>query len=121
MNPGTIGWQDLTVPDAEKVRDFYAMVAGWRAEPVEMGGYSDFSMIPPGGKEAVAGICHARGPNADMPPQWLIYIIVEDVDKAAEVCKSNGGSIVSGPKFLGGGKVCVIRDPAGAVCALYQS
>jgi predicted enzyme related to lactoylglutathione lyase len=56
--PGTIAWTDLTVPDAEKVRDFYAAVVGWR--------------------------------------------------------------IVSGPRALGEGRCCVIEDPAGAVCALYQ-
>ncbi len=120
MSTGKITWQDLTVKDAEKVRDFYAKVVGWRAEPVEMGGYSDFNMVPPGGMDGVAGICHARGPNSDVPPQWLIYITVDDVDRAATDCTANGGSIVAGPRTMGGGRVCVIRDPAGATCALYQ-
>jgi len=26
---GKIGWIDLTVPDAEAIRDFYQHVAGW--------------------------------------------------------------------------------------------
>jgi len=26
---GSLGWFDLTVPDAEKVRDFYSKVIGW--------------------------------------------------------------------------------------------
>ena len=42
--PGTIAWWDLTVPDAALVRDFYSAVAGWEAEPVDMGDYSDFAM-----------------------------------------------------------------------------
>ena len=29
---GTIGWKDLTVENAERVRDFYMGVAGWTAE-----------------------------------------------------------------------------------------
>ena len=45
---GRIGWIDLTVPDALAIRDFYQAVVGWRAEPVEMGDYSDYSMLPPG-------------------------------------------------------------------------
>jgi len=28
---------------------------------------------------------------------------------------------IDGPRSLGTGRFCVIRDPAGAVCALYQS
>ena len=34
---GSIGWIDLTIPDAERIRDFYAAVAGWKPEPESMG------------------------------------------------------------------------------------
>ncbi len=47
MKPGTIGWVDLTVDDASGLRDFYARVAGWKPEPVPMGGYDDFNMTHP--------------------------------------------------------------------------
>src|SRR5712664_793861 len=73
---GTIGWIDLTVPNAAEVRDFYQAVAGWSTTEVPMGGYSDFSMMPAPDAAAIAGICHARGTNADFPPLWLIYIVV---------------------------------------------
>jgi predicted enzyme related to lactoylglutathione lyase len=116
--PGTIGWTDLTVPDAEAIRDFYTRVTGWKVQPVSMGEYSDYAMVASDGN-GVAGICHARGNNADIPPHWLIYIIVEDVHAAAAECVAFGGSIVSGPREAGGGTFCVIRDPAGAVCALF--
>lgn len=115
-----VTWQDLTVADAPKLRDFYAAVVGWKFEQVSMQGYSDFSMIAPATGETVAGICHARGINAAIPPQWLIYITVEDVDAAAAKCKSLGGEIVVAPKPVGDGQFCVIRDPAGAICALYS-
>ena len=77
MKPGTIGWIDLTVDDAEGVRDFYQEVVGWKSDPVDMGDYNDYSMVPTEG-DAVAGICHARGGNAAMPSTWTIYIIVEN-------------------------------------------
>lgn len=118
--PGTIAWRDLTVTDAERVRDFYAQVVGWRPEPVDMGGYSDFSMVAAATGETVAGICHARGTNAGLPSQWLIYIVVEDVERAAARCAELGGQIVRPPQAVGPGRFCVIRDPAGAMCALYQ-
>lgn len=117
---GTVVWHDLTVPDAAAIRDFYARVVGWRPEPVSMGDYNDFSMLTPEGQEPAAGICYARGSNADLPPQWLMYIVVEDVDESAAACVKLGGSIVSPPRGMGGGRFCVIRDPAGAVCALYR-
>jgi hypothetical protein len=116
---GTIGWHDLTVPNAPAVRDFYQAVVGWRPEPVDMGSYSDFTMLTPTG-EGVAGVCHARGGNADVPPQWLMYVVVEDIDRSAVKCTELGGAVLVGPKPVSGGRFCVIRDPAGAVCALFQ-
>ena len=65
---GAITWFDLTVERAEQVRDFYSDVVGWKSEPVEMQGYQDYSMLTPEGR-GVAGICHARSANAELPPQ----------------------------------------------------
>lgn len=118
---GKIGWTDLTVPDAENIRDFYREVAGWKPEPVTMGEYEDFNMCSPEDGEPLAGICHARGSNADLPAQWLIYITVENLDERLELCKKLGGEVVTGPKSLGGyGRMAVIRDPAGAIAALFE-
>jgi predicted enzyme related to lactoylglutathione lyase len=111
---GTIVWQDLTVPDGEALRDFYAAVVGWRHEPVDMGGYADFSMIPPGAEAPVAGVCHARGVNARLPPQWLLYVQVADLDASLAACKQRGGAVVDGPRGMGERRFAVVRDPAGA-------
>ena len=116
---GTIGWTDLTVPDASALRTFYEAVAGWTAAPLDMGGYEDFVMQAPDGTP-VAGVCHARGSNAALPPQWLVYITVPDVAAAAERCTELGGTVLVAPRRAGPGTFCVIRDPAGAVSALYQ-
>ena len=121
QKPGTIAWQDLTVADAEGIRDFYKNVVGWDSDPVSMGDYSDFNMLPSGGGGPAAGICHARGGNADLPPVWMIYIVVEDLERSLAACTGGGGEILLGPKEMGPGSAyAVIRDPAGAVSALYQ-
>jgi predicted enzyme related to lactoylglutathione lyase len=116
---GKIGWIDMTVEDAPGVRDFYKAVVGWGSEDVSMGDYADYSMTTPDG-QAVSGICHARGSNAELPPGWLIYITVKDVDDSAAVCIAHGGEVLVAPTGLAGGRFCVIRDPAGSVAALYQ-
>jgi predicted enzyme related to lactoylglutathione lyase len=121
IGPGRIDWIDLTVPDAETVRDFYQSVTGWSPAPVDMGGYSDFCMTPTGVAEPVAGICHARGGHAGLPPVWLIYITVADLDESVARCQSLGGRILRPAQTMGSqGRFCVIQDPAGAVAALYQ-
>lgn len=116
---GTILWQDLTVQNSEGVRDFYSQVVGWQANPQDMGDYFDFDMLAPDG-QVVTGICHARGPNANLPAQWLIYIVVADVDESIERCLALGGKVVDGPRSMGGSRFCVIQDPAGAVAALID-
>lgn len=117
---GSIGWTDLTVPDADAVRDFYQAVAGWTVEALSMGDYSDYVMKEPDTGRAVAGVCHARGQNAGLPAQWLVYITVADVDASAARCVELGGRIVMEPRSAGGqGRYCVIQDPAGAVSALF--
>ena len=117
---GTIGWIDLTVDDAGGGRDFYKAGAGWDSAGVDMGDYSDFMMLPPGGGPG-AGVCHAPGGNAGLPPAWLIYIVVDDLDKSIGEVEKGGGKVVSGPKNMGTARYCVIRDPAGAHAALYQA
>jgi hypothetical protein len=117
---GKIGWIDMTVDDADGLRDFYKSVVGWGTEAVSMGEYSDYSMTLPDSGEAVTGICHARGGNAELPGGWLIYITVADIDASAAACTANGGQVLVEPRSLAGGRFCVIRDPSGATAALYQ-
>ena len=121
MKPGTIGWIDLTVPDAPKVRDFYRGVVGWETSDVNMGTYNDFCMHPDKDSDPVAGVCHAKGTNANLPSKWLIYITVENTDEAAKRCQELGGKVLQPPKDMGSqGRYCVIEDPAGAVSALFS-
>ena len=118
---GGIGWVDLTVANAESVRDFYEAVVGWAPTALSMGEYSDYVMQAPGADAPQAGICHARGPNAALPPVWLVYITVADLDASLAACRARGGEVISGPRGAGGGAVfAVVRDPSGAVAALYQ-
>lgn len=118
--PGGIAWHDLTVDDADAVRDFYAAVVGWQPKGLSMGDYEDYEMRLPDDGECVAGVCHARGENADLPPQWLVYVMVGDLDASLEAAGEHGGRIVSPARGLMGGRMAVVADPAGAVMALYQ-
>ena len=117
---GAIVWRDLTVPDATRIRDFYCQVVGWTAADHDMGDYADFEIQRPDTGDTVAGICHARGANAAIPPQWLVYVKVADVEGSAKRCVELGGEIVDGPRPMGQSAFCVIRDPAGAILALID-
>jgi uncharacterized protein len=117
---GTLIGFDLTVDDAEAVKDFYATVVGWEVEPLDMGGYADYFMKSPETGDTVAGICHARGDNAGLPAQWLSYVVVPDLEASLAQCAARGGAVLT--EIRGGceARYCVIRDPAGAVLALME-
>jgi len=113
---GLVSWTDLTVADAEQVRDFYKAVVGWSVTPVDMGGYNDYEMCSPHTGRPVAGICHSKGGNAKIPPQWMLYVTVQNMQKSLRLCEELGGKIITRL----GEKYCVIQDPAGAVMMICQ-
>ncbi len=118
---GKILWRDLTVDQAEVVRDFYCKIAGWEYSEHNMGNYSDYNIIDPDTKEVIAGICHKKGPNANIPSQWLLYTTVENLEEKLQICRDMGGKVLDGPRKMGGSNFAVIQDPAGAVMGLIES
>ena len=117
---GAIGWMDLTVPDADGVRDFYKKVVGWGQMDISMGDYNDYCMTSPSDNVVRTGICHARGANEGIPPSWIMYVNVADLDASMKAVEEGGGAIVNGPRNSGKSRYCIIRDPAGAHLALFQ-
>ena len=118
---GTIVHFDLTVDDAPSIRDFYTAVVGWGIEEMDMGDYQDYVLTSPTTGAWAGGICHARGVNADLPPQWLMYVQVADLEASLlERCVNGGGTPVTQIRGEPGYQYCVIQDPAGAVMALMQ-
>ena len=112
-------WTDLTVDQAESIRDFYADVTGWEPEPVAMDGYEDYMMKEEG--EPVAGICHARGMNTGIPPVWIPYFRVHSLEESLQTCTDRGGTVITPARSFSGSKsYAIIRDPSGAVCAIWS-
>lgn len=121
---GCIAWLDLTVPDAAARREFYTEVIGWTSDDVGMNdegdAYADYNMVA-GDGEAAGGICHARGTNVDVPPVWMLYLPVGDLEESLRRVTDEGGEIVKASRAADGRySTAVIRDPVGACLALAQ-
>ncbi|MFO7274065.1 MAG: VOC family protein [Bacillota bacterium] len=119
---GRIAWLDLTVPDADATRDFYREVIGWTVQEVPMrdGGepYADYAMLA-GDGQAAAGICHARGANADLPPVWMLYLPVGDMAESLRRVEEEGGKVVKVVKHDDGSYMyAAIQDPVGVYFGL---
>lgn len=112
-------WCDITTEDAQGLVKFYEAVMGWRKEPIDMGGYNDFVMMKPDGIP-VGGICHKRGVNEGLPGGWIQYFTVQNLDDSLANVKKLGGGLVGDIRHHGKDSFCVIQDPSGAFCALYE-
>jgi predicted enzyme related to lactoylglutathione lyase len=118
---GLIKWADLTVDNAESVRDFYSGVVGWESVGLPVEGREDFVMTHPETGDPAAGICHQDGSLIGLPQQWLVYVTIDDLDDSIAACNELGGRVVFGPRDSETmGRWCVVEDPAGAVMALTE-
>ena len=64
---------------------------------------------------------HDRFP-ADVPPLWLPYFAVEDVDSTTDAALRSGAKSLQDPTSVPDGpRVAVLRDPQGAIFGVYQA
>ena len=119
---GSIAWLDLTVPDAAATRDFYCQVVGWTVQDHEMtdddGTYHDYVLVGGDGKP-VGGICHARGVNQGVPPVWMMYLPVGDLDTSIARVEEDGGTVIK--RTEGSYNIAFVQDPVGVHFGLIQS
>src|SRR5579885_1585362 len=116
---GTLCWADLITPDPARVAPFYSQVFGWKIKAAE-GDTSGYLHIQAGEKH-IGGIPPASNRNAQTPAHWLVYFHVSDCDKFTEKTKQLGGSTLMPPATMERvGRWSIVRDPQGAVFALFQ-
>jgi len=110
-------WADLTAPDVDAAKAFYAEVLGWDFQQFgeEYGGYA----IAQVRGSAAAGI----GPHqSGTPSAWTMYFAADDVDATAAAISANGGTLLLAPGDVGPlGRMCIAADPSGAVFGVWQA
>jgi predicted enzyme related to lactoylglutathione lyase len=118
---GKFVWRDLVTESPDAVKPFYAALFGW--EFVESRALGAPYTLVKSGDQFIAGISKARRPQPEQPvSQWLSFMSVADVDRAAEQTRAAGGSIVAGPLDLPNvGRGAVVLDPDGAPLGLLRS
>jgi uncharacterized protein len=113
--PGAFCWNELSSPDFDGSTAFYSGLFGWSVEPFE-GSPTPYLSIKNG--EANNGGIRELSPPG-MPPNWLVYFGVEDIDAALAKAGELGGTTMFGPQDIQIAKIAVVKDPQGAVFALY--
>lgn len=115
---GHFHWNELMTHDAEKAKAFYGDLAGWTFDGMDMGMDDNLTYwVAMDGDKPVGGIFPMSGTDFEgMPPQWMGYLAVDDIDTCIEKAKAAGAEIVK-PAFdiPGVGRIAMVKDPTGAV------
>jgi uncharacterized protein len=113
--PGAFTWNELASPDVDASAGFYGDLFGWTTERMESGSFP-YLVVKSADGRSNGGI---RPQMPEEPPNWLVYFGTDDIDGAATKVEELGGSKLAGPMSIGPGRFAVVRDPQGAVFALY--
>jgi len=117
--PNQFVWHELMTSDANAAESFYVNVIGWEAKDSGMPGQS-YTLLS-AGATMVAGLMPTPPHAAGVPPNWMGYIGVNDVDAYAERVKAAGGSICRDPEDIPNiGRFSVAQDPHGAMFTLFS-
>ena len=109
---GDFIWYELITPDPDGAQAFYGPLLGWSFKAMDM---PDMDYRIAATVEAdVAGVMKTSS-DAPMPPAWLGYVGVDDVDKMAASITDGGGAVHQAPWDIPGvGRMAVVADPQGA-------
>lgn len=111
---GDFCWEQLSAPSLEKSAAFYQKVLGWTAKAGPGGMGSVFSK----GETMVASAMQAP---PGVPPHWMTFVVVDDLDAANARATRLGGSVlmpkIEVPEM---GVFSVVKDDVGAVIGLYK-
>jgi uncharacterized protein len=118
---GKFCWNELATSNVKSAKEFYGKLLGWEFTEHNMGD-TTYTMIKSGEKE-FGGIWQIpTDKKNDIPPHWMGYILVEDVEEIVKKAETCGASIKVPVTPAGDmGHFAVIIDPTGAHIAFWES
>jgi predicted enzyme related to lactoylglutathione lyase len=112
--PISLCWAELMTRDTARARDFYGSLFDWGAKKSDLGSmeYTEFTL----GKESIAGMMPISPEMGPVPPNWMVYFAVSEIDGLAAKAAALGGKLIVPPQDIPKvGRFAVIQDPQGAV------
>lgn len=115
--PGAMTWREVNTRDGARIRDFYASIFDLEHHKMEGMDYWTLNV----GDKAHAGVLQmdAHWP-AEVPPHWMTYFAVPDVEAAAAHLTELGGKVCVPAFDSPYGRIAVVEDLAGAVFSIIK-
>lgn len=106
--PNTFSWNELLTTDRHVAADFYKALYGWESDYDENATYTSFT----NNGRAAAGMLQITEDMGDMPSNWMVYFMVEDIDAYAQKAAELGGGLMM-PIFdmADVGRIAMLHDP----------
>jgi uncharacterized protein len=113
QTPGAFSWCDLMTTDPGAAAEFYAQLFGWKVEAMNMGMPYNVVKVGDAGIGGIMGM--PPGASAGMPPTWVPYVTVADVDALDNTVVTLGATVHMPPTDIPTvGRFAVVADPQGA-------
>ena len=114
--PNTLVWNELQTRDIEGTKAFFAAVFDWTNETDPNG----YVMYRKDGRMH-AGSMKIDENWGDVPNNWSVYFLVEDVGAMVAKAQELGGNVIMPPTPAGEmGTFAVIADPSGGVFTIMK-
>ncbi len=119
---GTFVWNELMTRDTTKAAQFYTQLFGWKPQQMDMGPQGLYTIYKKGSSDA-CGMMEIKGPAMQgIPPHWLSYVAVDNVDETVKKAEKLGAKTLVKPTDIPNiGRFAIITDPTGANLGVYKS
>jgi predicted enzyme related to lactoylglutathione lyase len=105
---------ELHTQDPEKARKFYGQLFDWALEEAP----GDYTVIKVG-EGTGGGIM--KSPMADALPQWVPYVLVDELEKSTRKAESLGARVLQDVTEIPDiGSFSMLVDPTGGAFALFK-
>lgn len=109
---------ELQTHDLAQAKAFYAKLFDWKLEDIPAPGGPPYTMINVG--EGTGGGMF-ENPDPAVPPHWLAYVGVDDIEASTRKARELGATVLQDVMEIAEyGWLSVIRDPTGAVIAMWK-
>lgn len=117
--PGALIWNECNTRDVPHATAFYRDAFGIVVEPME--GAEGYYALNVDGK-AVGGLQDMGEQFPEqVPPHWMAWFAVDDVDATVAKARSLGATITVEPQDILPGRMAAITDPWGAVFCILKA
>ncbi len=117
---GALIWNELSTGDVPAAAAFYTAVlpvTTAKSQMPDAGEYTEFKV----GDRAVGGMMDLAKLPPGVPPHWMPYFQVDDVDEIQAAVVRAGGSVMAPAFDMVAGRMAVLSDPQGGTFSVIRA